>query len=190
LQLIGCLIHNTNQIIYYQQLNIFKMNTSLLFNFSVDKENKTITVKREFAAPLAIVWAAWTQSELLDQWWAPKPWKAETKTMDFRTGGHWLYAMVGPNGEKHWAIADFKSIDAQKSFSVLDAFTDENGTVTPDMPRSNWTNTFNDNGDSTMVNIDIRYDKLEDLENILKMGFKEGFTMGLENLDRLLESQS
>jgi uncharacterized protein YndB with AHSA1/START domain len=165
------------------------MNSNLVFDFSVDKENKTITVKREFAAPLQKVWAAWTQSELLDQWWAPKPWKAKTKTMDFRTGGHWLYAMIGPNGEKHWSSADFKSVDAQKSFSVLDAFTDENGTVNADMPRSNWNNAFSSNGNSTMVNIVIKYDKLEDLEATIKMGFKEGFTMGLGNLDELLDSQ-
>lgn len=165
------------------------MNSNLVFDFSVNKENKTITVKREFAAPLQKVWAAWTQSELLDQWWAPKPWKAETKTMDFRTGGHWLYVMVGPEGEKHWSRADYKSVDAPKSFSALDAFTDENGNISPDMPRSVWDNSFNSNGDTTMVNIVIKYDKLEDLEKYIEMGFKEGFTMGLENLDELLASQ-
>ena len=50
-----------------------KTKTILLMDFSVDKENKRISVKREFAAPLSRVWAAWTESELLDQWWAPKP---------------------------------------------------------------------------------------------------------------------
>jgi len=51
------------------------MKTSaLLMKFSVDKENNKIKVKREFAAPVAKVWAAWTEGHLLDQWWAPKPW--------------------------------------------------------------------------------------------------------------------
>ena len=69
------------------------MSFNLAFDFSVNKENNTINVKRVFAAALPLVWDAYTNSEILDQWWAPKPWKARTKTMDFREGGHWLYAM-------------------------------------------------------------------------------------------------
>lgn len=162
------------------------MNANLLFDFTVDKENKKINVKREFAAPLKNVWAAWTQSELLDQWWAPKPWKAKTKSMDFSEGGRWIYAMVGPNGEEHWAIADYKSIEPQKSFSVHDAFSDSDGNINTEMPRSNWTNSFTADGENTLVNISIKYDKVEDLEQYIEMGFKEGFTMGLQNLDELL----
>lgn len=165
------------------------MKSNLMMDFSVDKENKTIHVKREFAAPLSKVWAAWTQSEILDQWWAPKPWKARTKTMDFTEGGYWLYAMIGPDGSEHWSRADFKSIQPQQSFSGLDAFCDAEGNINKDLPRSLWTNQFsNASTDSTMVNIEIKYDKLEDLEKIIEMGFKEGFTAGMENLDQLLEA--
>lgn len=155
-------------------------------DFSVDKENRTIKVEREFASNLDNVWAAWTQRELLDQWWAPKPWKAETKSMDFSVGGQWLYAMVSPEGDKHWSIADYKAIETKRSFSGLDAFTDENGTVNEEMPRSMWNVSFSDKGDSTLVNIQIKYDELKDLEATINMGFKEGFTAGMENLDELL----
>lgn len=55
------------------------MNSNLLFDFSVNKENKTITVKREFAAGLELVWAAWTKPELLDLWWAPKPYQTNSE---------------------------------------------------------------------------------------------------------------
>jgi uncharacterized protein YndB with AHSA1/START domain len=66
------------------------MNSNLLFDFTVNKEEKTIHITREFAASLELVWRAWTTPELLDQWWGPQPWRAETKTMDFRQGGYWL----------------------------------------------------------------------------------------------------
>lgn len=49
------------------------MSKAILFNFLVDKEKNQITVDRSFNAPLDLVWAAWTEAELLDQWWAPKP---------------------------------------------------------------------------------------------------------------------
>ncbi|MDQ7961271.1 SRPBCC domain-containing protein [Flavobacterium lindanitolerans] len=164
------------------------MGHNLLMNFTVDKENNKIRVEREFAATRDRVWAAWTKSELLDQWWAPKPWKAETKVMDFSDGGFWLYAMVGPDGSKHWARADFEKIRELESFSTFDAFCDENGTVDTSFERSFWTNTFKEQSGSTIVNIEIVYKSLEDLEKIIAMGFKEGFTAGLENLDALLAS--
>ena len=62
--------------------------------FNKDIKNKRMYITREFAAPIANVWQAWTDSKLLDQWWAPRPFRAETKRMDFREGGQWLYAMV------------------------------------------------------------------------------------------------
>ena len=166
------------------------MNKAILMNFVVDKDSKQIKVDREFDAPLPMVWAAWTQSEILDQWWAPKPWQAKTKSMDFRPGGSWLYAMTGPEGEVHWSKADFKRIEPLKNFSALDGFCDENGTINPDWPRSLWDNTFSEKGDSTLVNIVITYDKLADLEKIIDLGFKEGFTAGLANLDLYLSTQS
>ncbi len=163
------------------------MKRSLEMNFTVDKENKKIKVKREFASSITKVWSAWTEINLLDQWWAPKPWQTETKTMDFKEGGHWLYAMVGPDGSKHWCRADYKSINPLKSFSGLDAFCDENGNVNDTFPRSLWLNEFIDSSNSTIVNIEITYNELSDLEKIIELGFKEGFTMALKNLDELLK---
>jgi uncharacterized protein YndB with AHSA1/START domain len=54
------------------------------------------------------------------------------------------------------------------------------------MPRSNWNLDFIDRDGSTMVNISIKHQSLADLENILQMGFKEGFTMALDGLDEVL----
>ena len=162
-----------------------KTKTSLLMDFSVDRKNKKISVKREFAAPLSKVWAAWTESELLDQWWAPKPWQSQTKSMDFRVGGHWLYAMVGPDGTKQWARANYQSIRPLKSFSAQDAFCDEDGNIDHSFPLAVWTNEFSETQDSTLVSIEIKYAEISDLEKIIEMGFKEGFTAGLDNLDEL-----
>lgn len=163
------------------------MKTSLLFDFSIDKENKKINVKREFGAQKDLVWAAWTQPALLDQWWAPKPYIAKTKSMDFREGGSWLYAMIGPENDVHWSKADYKKIEPLKSFSGLDAFCDEYGNTNTELPRADWQVTFSEEDDATLVNISIGYEKLADLEKYIEMGFKEGFTMALGNLDELLE---
>lgn len=165
------------------------MNSSLLFDFTVNKENNTVNVQREFAAELALVWDAWTKPELLDQWWAPRPYKNQTKFMDFKVGGHWLYAMRSPKNELHWCRNDYQKIDPQQSYTGLDAFCDEQGTVNKEMPRTQWANTFTQMGDKTLVHIIATYESLADLEKIIALGFKEGFTMALGNLDQLLEAQ-
>ncbi|CAN5386813.1 SRPBCC domain-containing protein [soil metagenome] len=164
------------------------MKTNLLMNFSVDKENKKINVEREFAAPLPKVWAAWTESEILDKWWAPRPWKTQTKYMDFSVGGYWLYAMAGPEGEKHWCRADYRSITPLQNFTGLDAFCNEEGVVTEQFPGSLWKNEFKVTANATVVHVEIQYKTLSDLEKIIEMGFKEGFTAALENLDELFKS--
>ena len=165
------------------------MSKHLNFEFNVKKGEKTILVKRTFDAPLELVWAAWTEPELLDLWWAPKPWKTETKSHSFNKGGVWLYAMVGPNGEKHWCLFDYDEIKNQKSFSGLDAFCDENGAILESKPRMYWKNTFLTNGNQTDVEILIEFEKEEDIATIIEMGFKEGFTMGLQNLDDYIAAQ-
>ncbi|HLO82167.1 MAG TPA: SRPBCC domain-containing protein [Chitinophagaceae bacterium] len=164
------------------------MNTIYQMSFEVDKVNNKINVKREFNSSVEHVWAAWTRPELLDQWWAPKPYKARTKTMDFRVGGMWLYAMVGPDGQEIWCKANYLAIEDQKSFSGRDAFCDEHGVATDDFPGSTWNTSFKPLGEATLVEIEIDYKNLSDLEKIIQMGFKEGFTAALGNLDELLNA--
>ena len=164
------------------------MTTNPTFDFSVDRQQKTTTVKREFPAELSRVWEAYTKSEILDQWWAPKPWKARTKSLDFKVGGRWLYAMVGPEGQEHWSIVDYTSIQDQKKFAGRDAFSDADGNVNQEMPQSTWEVTFTATGDNTLVECFVSYDDLAQLEEILKMGFKEGMELAMQGLDDLLSS--
>ena len=169
------------------------MNPNLKFDFTVNKENNTVNVKREFAANLELVWEAWTNPEILDQWWAPKPYQTRTKSMDFREGGMWLYEMYNTESENqqecHWCKNDYHKIEHQKMFAGLDAFCDENGRVNTEMPRTLWTNEFNEQEEKTLVTITAKYDSLADLEKIIEMGFKEGFTMAMENLDQYIETK-
>lgn len=55
------------------------------------------------------------------------------------------------------------------------------------MPRTLWTNTFTQKNGTTLVSIVAQYNSLEDIEKIIELGFQEGFTMAMGNLDELLE---
>jgi Uncharacterized conserved protein len=154
-----------------------------------DLENKRIKVTRYFNAAPELVWKAWTESELLDQWWAPKPWRAETKRMNFKDGGQWLYAMVGPDGSKHWSRVDFNNIKPEKGFEARACFSDENGIQNNDMPTLYWNNQFLPEGKGTIVIAEISFTNEVDFETIIKMGFEGGFTMGLNNLAELIANK-
>ncbi|WP_257670874.1 SRPBCC family protein [Parapedobacter tibetensis] len=162
------------------------MTSNLLFDFSVNKENKTIHIKREFDANLELVWQAWTTLELLDQWCAPNPYKTETKTLDFREGGFWHFALVSPEGKKHWSRYDYKKIEPQKSITELRAFSDENGMVSPDFPRTECTLIFSETDGKTRVTMTEKYESPEMFEKMATISHKKGFSSHLKNLDELL----
>jgi len=154
--------------------------------FSQDLANNKLRVVREFDAPIDQVWKAWTDSNLLDKWWAPKPWKAVTQKMDFREGGSWLYYMQGPDGTQSYCRADFKKIVSNKSYVEDDAFCDENGNINNNFPVMHWKIEFSKTSTGTKVEVEITYDSPADMEKILELGFKEGFSSAHTNLDELL----
>jgi uncharacterized protein YndB with AHSA1/START domain len=160
--------------------------SNLQFDFLVNKENNALTIRREFAAGRQLVWDCYTKSELLEQWFAPKPWTARTKKMDFRPGGAWLYVMCGPEGEEHWGLTEYLTIQPIDEYTALDAFCDENGALNTALPRAKWKVIFTDLGENTVVETVVTYNSLADLEAILQMGMKEGLTATLEGLDELL----
>ena len=72
-------------------------------------------------------------------------------------------------------------------FSGLDAFSDSNGNVNKEMPQSEWEVKFSEKGQATLVTIDITYDDLNQLEETIKMGIKDGLRIAMEGFDELLE---
>ncbi len=152
-----------------------------------DLKEKSILVAREFNAPLEIVWRAYTESDLLDQWWGPHPWRAATKSMDFRAGGHWLYAMVGPDNEKHWALMNFLAIDPHKSYSIEDAFCDEEGNINPTLPVSKGSTVFSPTSNGTLVEFRMIYPSETDIQKIVEMGFEQGISLCFDQLAEMLE---
>src|SRR5450432_2630688 len=148
------------------------MKNILQFDFTVDKTSKTVFVNREFAGDLSLVWDAFTKQEILDQWWAPKPWTSKTKFMNFEVGGRRFYAMVSPDGQEQWSIQKFTSISPKTNFKYLNAFADKD--ENPELPGSEWDMNFSEQNGKTKVSISIYNESLERLEKMIEMGFKVG----------------
>ncbi len=160
------------------------MNNNLLFDFTVDKAAKTVFITREFAAEPSLVWDAFTKAEILDQWWAPKPFESKTKVMNFEVGGRRFYAMVSPEGHEMWQLQQYTSITPKTNFKFFSVFADKD--ENPHLPGSNWDLNFSEEDHKTIVRISIYNESLERMEKMIEMGFKEGFTMTLTELGNLL----
>ena len=154
-------------------------------DFIVNKETKTVLITKDFDAPRDLVWDAYTKSELLDQWWAPKPMTSRTKVMEFREGGRRFYAMVSPEGKERWAVQKYTSITPKTNFKFFNAFADEN--ENPQLPGSDWDFNFTEENGKTTVHLSIYNESLERMERIIADGgFKIGTEMQLQNLEELL----
>lgn len=154
---------------------------------SKDLKENSILVSRVFNAPIEKVWQAHTDNEILDQWWGPSPWKAETKTINFTVGGYWLYAMVSPENQKQWGRMNYLAIDQYESIEIEDAFCDENGKLNNELPVSKGQIVFAKTENGTRVEFKMIYPTGTDLEKIVEMGFEQGITICHDQLESLLK---
>ncbi|MFI5206290.1 MAG: SRPBCC domain-containing protein [Candidatus Paceibacterales bacterium] len=162
------------------------MKNFLQFVFIADKKKNTLTIRREFLAGRQLVWDCYTKRELLDRWFAPKPLTTKTKSMDFREGGHWHYAMVEPNGTEYWGWTEYRKIKPIDYYTTFDAFSNAEGEINKDMPRADWRVNFTDKGKNSLVETIVTYQSLSDLEKVIQMGMEQGMMATLEKLDELL----
>ena len=153
--------------------------------FIVDKQTKTVSITKEFAVERDLVWDAYTKPELLDQWWAPKPFTSKTKAMEFTEGGRRFYAMVSPDGQERWAVQEYKSITPKSNFKFFNTFADAD--ENRQLPGSDWDFSFSEENGKTKVSISIYNESLERMERIMADGgFKLGTEAQLKNLEELL----
>ena len=158
-------------------------------DFIVDKQTKMVSITKEFAFVLTLVWDAYTKPELLDQWWAPKPLTSRTKVMDFRVGGRRFYAMVSPDGQElGWVLQKYTSISPKTNFKFFNAFADKD--ENPELPGSDWDLSFSEHEGKTKVSISIYNESLERLERMIELGFVEGAKAQLKILEELLATLS
>ena len=112
----------------------------------------------------------------------------ENKGNGIQRGGRRFYAMVSPEGDERWAMQKYTSITPKTNFKFFNAFSDKDENL--ELPGSDWDLSFSEQDGKTTVSISIYNESLERLEKMIEMGFKEGFTMTLNYLDKLLAKLS
>lgn len=73
--------------------------------------------------PITNTWRCWTESTLLEQWFHPKSWTTEGKSLDQRPGGTSHIVMHGPNGEVSDGVGVFLEVIPQRRLVFTNAYT-------------------------------------------------------------------
>jgi len=89
-----------------------------------------IVVKRILAAPVELVWKAWTDPEYVMRWWGPKHYPSPSCRIDLREGGSFLFAMQAPpeqGGVVHYSAGSYKKIIPYKLLEFTQGLSDAEG---------------------------------------------------------------
>ena len=76
----------------------------------LERDPRSISGTREFDAPRALVFSAWTDPKHLAQWWGPFGFTTTTHSFDFRPGGVWRFVMHEPGGRDYQNRVTFEEI--------------------------------------------------------------------------------
>lgn len=154
---------------------------------TTDPEALTLTIVGDFPASPERLWSAFTDPRQLERFWGPPGWPATFGDFDFRPGGVAQYAMTGPHGETSRAQWEFTRIEEGSSFEVLDSFVDEQGAPTTELPVSRAEFAFSASDGGSRLTATTHFPSAEALEQLVAMGMVEGITMGLNQLDAVLQ---
>ena len=157
---------------------------------TVDERTLTLVIERRFRASKQRVWDSYSKRELLQQWWSPEHFSTTIKTFEFRPGGRWHYYMTGPDGTKYWSLAIYTAIHHGVSIEYQDYFSDQEGSNNRSLPSTRARLAFSPDGNETVVTTTLEFASLEALQQLLKMGFEQGFASTCDKLDMLLAEPS
>jgi len=166
--------------------------TTTANNFNLTK-SPPVVITRFFNAPLENVWRAFSNEELVKQWWGPETYTCPEAKIDFRVGGKSLLAMQDPKGDVVWSGGVYTEIEPYKKIVTTDHFADEKGNPISakevGMP-GDWpldckiTIEFSD-GNEEQVKIMINH---EGIPKEMHDDCVEGWNSSIDKLQRLVES--
>jgi uncharacterized protein YndB with AHSA1/START domain len=93
-------------------------------------QSRPFIISREFNAPLALVWQAWTERERFASWFGPKGVKVNMAKFDLRPGGLNHYSMTLPNGNEMWGKAVYREIAPSTKLVWINSFSDKDAGIT------------------------------------------------------------
>jgi uncharacterized protein YndB with AHSA1/START domain len=152
-------------------------------NVVAPPNSQSVTITREFEAPRELVFKAFTDPELIAQWWGPRDLGIKIEAYEPRAGGSWRFIHTAENGDEfpfHGVIHDMTRPER-----IIQTFEFEG------LPESGHvsleTSTFEAlPGQRTKVTTLVAFQTVQDRDGMVNSGMEGGLSEGYERMDELL----
>jgi uncharacterized protein YndB with AHSA1/START domain len=148
---------------------------------SADRE---LMLTRLIDAPREKVYRAWTDANLLKQWFAPLPYTTPVAELDVRPGGANLIVMRGPDGKDMANRGVYLDVVPNERLVFTDAYT--KAWEPSEKPFMTVVLAFGDEGGKTRYTARVRHWTVADREVHEKMGFHQGWGICADQLTALV----
>jgi uncharacterized protein YndB with AHSA1/START domain len=138
-----------------------------------------IRIEREFDAPRALVWRAYTTPELVARWWAGRRGKVTSVEIDLRVGGRWRYVMVAGEGFEVAFHGEYREIAPEERLVTTEVYEGAG----PDAEAALVTTTFRADGDRTAMEQVIEVSSREVRDMIIATGMEGGMQESYDALE-------
>jgi uncharacterized protein YndB with AHSA1/START domain len=142
--------------------------------------DREIRTERVFDAPRDRVYAAFTDPELIPQWWGPRDMESKVDVMDVRPGGAWRFVHTMPDGSETGFRGTYREVEAPERLVQTFEWEGMPGHVAVE------TATFEDLGERTKVVTTTLFHTTEERDGMLSSGMEKGLTESHERLDEVL----
>ena len=147
------------------------------------KGDREITMTRRFAAPVALVFEAWTTPALLRRWLlGPPGWTMPVCEVDFRVGGAYRYEWRNEQGQSMGVGGVYREIDPPHRFVATERFDEA------------WypgesliTITFAEKDGETEMTTTMRYESTAARDGVLKSPMEGGVKQSYDRLAAIVE---
>ena len=143
-------------------------------------EGRDLILTMLIDAPREKVFRAWTEPELMKQWFAPRPWTTPVVKTDVRTGGTSYVVMRGPDGNEFPNRGMYLEVTPNERLVFTDAYT--NAWEPAEKPFMTVVLTFEDRAGKTLYSARVRHWSVADREAHEKMGFHVGWPIAAQQL--------
>jgi uncharacterized protein YndB with AHSA1/START domain len=143
-------------------------------------------LRRFFAPPRAVVFAAWTKPEMLAQWWAPHGFTIPRCEFEAKGGGKIYIEMKAPDGTVFPMAGRILEFFAPYRLHFTAAPLDQNGSAIFE----NWNSVFFEEKDGgTEVTLDVHVMSMTEAAPKFLKGMREGWSQSLAKLAMVLNKQ-
>lgn len=150
--------------------------------FVIEPGRQDILITRVFDAPRDVVFTAFTDPNLIPNWWGPARYKTTVDRADLRPGGLWRYVSRDADGTEYGFKGVYHDIVVPERVVQTFEFEGMPGHVSLD------TAIFEEvDGKTKYVSVSV-FQSVEDRDGMVQSGMEEGASEGYDRLAELIRS--